>query len=281
MNLLVNQNLCAMLYTSRAGTKPDSIATIIFHLGLIAEVEKELNTALSWYKKVDKGLYRLDAQIRIAAILAEQGNSDKALEHLHNVSVGNDKDKFRLVKFEADLLAWQKRYDEAMAIYNRLIEANPDNPDLFFNRATLADTMGNFEQYEKDLRRILEINPKHINALNSLGHTLADRTTRYQEAYDLLKQAKDLEPENPFVLDSFGWVLYKMGNYEESLENLRKAYAKTDALTPEAAAEIAAHLGEVLWASGNKAEAKAVFEKALQDFPENEKLKETVKRFIP
>jgi WD40 repeat protein/tetratricopeptide (TPR) repeat protein len=280
--LAVQNKFNEALYTFRKQVeiKPDHNESW-FGIGYILQNQGKPYEAIEAFKKVKPSQTYLDVQIRITTILAEQGELDKALEHLHNVSVDNDNDKFRLVKFEADLLAWQKRYDEAIAIYNRLIETNPDNSDLFFNRAIVADTMGNFEQYEKDLRRILGINPKDVNALNSLGYTLADRTDRYQEACDLLKQAKELAPENPFVLDSFGWVLYKMGNYEESLENLRKAYTKTDALTPEAAAENAAHLGEVLWAAGNKDEAKAVFEKAMQDFPENEKLKEAAKRFVP
>jgi len=270
------------VYITWPNAKIKSIDSVIYQLGSIAQLEGELKTALSWYKKVNKGLYRLDAQMQTAFILAEQGDLEKALEHVHHVAIDNEKDKLALAKFEADLLAWQKRHDEAMGIYNRLIEENPDNTDLLFSRATLADTMGNFEQYEKDLRRVLEINPKHVNALNFLGYTLAERTARYQEAYDLLKQANELEPENPFVLDSFGWVLYKMGKHSESVEYLRKAYADINASEfPDAAAETAAHLGEVLWISGNTDEAKAVFEKALQVFPENEKLKETIRRFMP
>ncbi len=252
-----------------------------FYIGSILKIQDKFEDSIIAYQNVGKGQNYLNAQTQIAAIIAEQGDLNKALEHLHSIAADGDKEELRLAKFEADLLAWQKHYDEAMAIYNRLIEENSDNADLLFSRATLTDTMGNFEQCEKDLRRILEINPKHVNALNFLGYTLAERTGRYQEAYDLFKKAVGLEPENPFVLDSYGWVLYKMGDYKKSLENIRKAYAKTDALTPEAAAEIAAHLGEVLWSNGNKDEAKGVFEKALRGFPENEKLKKAAGRFIP
>ncbi len=136
---------------------------------------------------------------------------------------------------EAAIFLWQKQPDKAMKVYDRLIKQHPDNTDLLFARAVISDRIGNFDQFEKDLRRVIEINPKHVNALNSLGYTLA----RYQESYNLLKQAIDLDLENPNILDSFGWVLYKIGKYEESLEHLRKAYAKSDKLNPETAA----HLG--------------------------------------
>ena len=111
-----------------------------------------------------------------------------------------------------------------------------------------------------------------------MGYTLTERTTRYQEAYDLLKQALDLQPEAPYVLDSMGWVLYKMSKYQEAIKHLRKAQANAE--TPEVIAEIAAHLGEVLWVSGDKEVAQAVWEKAVKNFPENEKLREVMHRFL-
>jgi tetratricopeptide (TPR) repeat protein len=246
IELLKNSfNLYLYGYTENA--RFSSIDTIFFLIGLTSELEGETKNALSWYKKVEKGEQYLKAK-----------------------------------RSEVNILIQQGLYDDAMTICNRLIEEQPDNTDLLFVRGVLGEEMGNFDQFEKDLRRVLEINPKHVNALNSLGYALAERTARYQEAYDLLKQANELEPENPFILDSFGWVLYKMGKHSESIEYLRKAYANINVSEfPDAAAETAAHLGEVLWISGNKDEAKAVFEKALQDFPENEKVKKAVKQFLP
>ncbi len=121
-----------------------------------------------------------------------------------------------------------------------------------------------------------------MDALNALGYGLAEHTNRYQEAHDLLKQALDFQPENYYVLGSYGRVLYKMGNYTESIEYFQKAQAKQDAsISPEAVVEVAAHLGEVLWVNGDKEAAKTVWEKARKDFPENEKLREVVQRFMP
>ncbi len=131
--------------------------------------------------------------------------------------------------------------------------------------------MNRFEQLERDLRRVLEIDPEHLDALNSLGYTLADRTDRHQEAYDLIKRALDLQPDNWSIQDSMGWVLYRMGKYAESLEYLRKAYAGIDHFSKDAG-ETVAHLVEVLWATGEKKESKKVWEKGLKDHPEDPKL---------
>jgi len=153
--------------------------------------------------------------------------------------------------------------------------------DLLFNRAVLSEQIDNLEQFEQDLRHILKINPQHVDALNALGYSLAEHTNRHQEAHHLLKQALDLQPESPYVLDSMGWLLYKMGKYQEAIEHLRKAQANINAsIPPEVAAESNIHLGEVLWVSGDKKAAKKVWKKARQDFPENEKLREVMRRFL-
>lgn len=137
------------------------------------------------------------------------------------------------------------------------------------------------------MQRVLEINPENVDVLNSLGDTLADKkqTHRYQEAYQFLKKALALQPNNPNILDSLGWILYRLGNYSESLHYLRQAQAKAEALkaaivNPATVAENAAHLGEVLWVSGKPEEAKKVWGRALREFPDDEILHEVVERFF-
>ncbi len=202
-----------------------------------------------------------------AAAIAEELAEKEAHNPEAQIDLGN-------VLFSlGELLTEQKRDDEAKDVYDRLFAIDLDRTDWLFRLAKLADRLNRFEQYERDLRHVLQIDPKHVKALNSLGYALAERTDRYQEAYDLIKRALDLQPENWNYQDSMGWVLYKMGKYSGSLEYLRKAYAKIDDLiSPETAAEIVAHLVEVLWVTGEKKEAKEVWEKGLKDYPEDRRL---------
>lgn len=261
--------------------KQDHGGTWFLKGSILIEQNKPVE-AVEAFRKVGSGQDYLNAQANIAILLVKQGHLDKAIEHLRNVSVSGDEDKLKLKLFEAQLLTEHKRYDEAMIACNDALNLNQDNLDVLFLRAGLAEKLGDVEKFEQDLRHLLKIEPTNINALNGLGYTLTDRTDRYQEAHDLLKQALELEPENPFVLDSMGWVLYKMGKYPESLEYLRKAYAKIDAsIPPGTIAETASHLGEVLWASGGKEEAKTIWKKAVKDFPDNQPLREVVKKFWP
>jgi tetratricopeptide (TPR) repeat protein len=261
--------------------------TAYYYLGYIAEKEEDLDNALSWYQKIKGGFNYSEAQGRIALILAKQGQLDRAIEHLHSFSANNGKEKQFFLQFEATLLTEHARYDEAMVVYNQLIEKNPNNTQWRLNRATLAEQLNNFKQFERDLQHVLEINPENVEVLNILGYTLADnkQTDRYQEAYKLVKRALELQPDKPYILDSMGWVLYRMGKYSESLNYLRQAQAKAEELQatvvkPANVAENAAHLGEVLWVSGHKEEAKKVWGKALQEFPNDEKLHEVVERFF-
>lgn len=246
-----------------------------YHLGQVAEMEKQLDEALSWYNKVNMGASYLNAQARIAVILDKQGFLDKALEHLRTVSVSDSEDAVALVQLEAELLVDHKRYADAMTVYDAALAKHPKNVDLLYMRAMLAEKMNRLEQLEQDLRQVLTIEPQNVQALNALGYTLADRTNRYQEAYDLVKKALELHPEDHYILDSMGWVSYRLGKNQEAIEYLRKAQAK------KADPEIAAHLGEVLWVNGNQQEAKAIWKKAQEIFPNDEQLRTTVKRFLP
>lgn len=265
-----------------------------YYLGQVAEWENDLNNALYWYKKVNQGTNYLNARTRVAVILNSQGKFEEAIEYLHSMSLFGRDEKLEpsLVQTVVDFVFHHNRYAEAMEIYEHEKSNGYPSLRIFFIKAMLAYKMDNLIKYEQELRKVIETEQQwqkdwehkphilYIDALNHLGYTLVTRTNRYQEAHDLLKQALELEPENPFILDSMGWVLYKMGKSPESLEYLRKAYAKIDAsVSPESVAETASHLGEVLWASGEKEEAKIIWKKALEDFPDNQSLREVVKRF--
>ena len=249
--------------------------TASFLLGQIAELEQDQQTALGWYYKITNGENYLNAQMHIANILAEQGSLEEALNHLRSVPIEEDEEEaLSLMQLEAQLLTDYKRYQEAIDVYNEALVLYPDNLDLLYMRAMVAEKVDRLDILEQDLRHVLTLDPKHINAINALGYTLADRTTRYEEAYELVKQALALEPDAFHILDSMGWVLYRLGKYTESVTYLKKA------LATQYDPEVAAHLGEVLWISGDKQEATRVWQKALREFPEDEVLQKATHRFL-
>jgi tetratricopeptide (TPR) repeat protein len=256
---------------SDLGERPDEAN---YYLGRIAEEKNEYDTALSWYQVIQQGSNFFDAQIRIALILAKQKGVDDARKHLQGINVDNQDQKNILIQAEGELLTEEKRYADALAVYNEALE-NDQNHDLLYSRAMLAEKMDRLDILEQDLRLILEQDPNHAQALNALGYTLADRTERYEEAYTFIKKALDLKPNDFYILDSMGWVLYRLGRLDESIKYLNKALAERQ--DPE----IAAHLGEVLWVKGDRAAAREIWEAALKQTPEDARLLDVIKRFNP
>lgn len=245
-----------------------------YYLGRIAEEKNDLEKAAVWYQSLQQGNNYFDAQVRFGMILAKQGKIEEARQHLQGIRVEGTEQKNILIQAEGELLSEEKRYDDALAIYNEALKDNYD-ADLLYSRAMLAEKMGRLDILEADLKVILERDPKNSQALNALGYTLADRTDRYEEAYEFIKQALEINPNDFYILDSMGWVLYRLGRLEESEDYLNKALAVRQ--DPE----IAAHLGEVLWVKGDKAAAKEIWEAALQETPEDARLLDVIKRFNP
>ncbi len=283
LSLETKQLLAAKEYFIQLIKMEQRLNNAQFYLGQIAQQEKDLENALNWYYQVkedkDASIY-LNAQAQIALILAEQGQLDKAIQHLRSVPVSREEDALNLIQLEADLLIDQKSYQQALDAYDRALKLKPDNVNVLYMRALLAEKIGLWRQLEEDLRRVLVIDPKNVNALNALGYSIADnteyfQTERLQDAYQLIKQALALRPDDYYILDSMGWVLYKMGNYAQAIAYLRKALSKQE--DPE----MAAHLGEVLWVNGDRPAAIRVWEKALEAFPEDEKLRKVMNRFLP
>ncbi|MGB5733385.1 MAG: tetratricopeptide repeat protein, partial [Thiohalocapsa sp.] len=173
---------------------------------------------------------------------------------------------------EGELLRERDLEQQAIAVYSAALDQAPDNPDLLYARAMLAVGMDRVDLLEQDLRRILTADPDHVDALNALGYTLADRTDRFSEAQSLIERALQLRPDEPAILDSMGWVLYRMGNAKDAEPYLRQA------LEGVFDAEIAAHLGEVLWVLDKQDEARDVWERALAEDPKHEYLLRTMGR---
>ena len=246
-----------------------------YYLGRIAEERKDYATASVWYEGVQKGENHFDAQVRLAMLKAKQGDIEGARAYLQKIPAMSVKESTMLTQAEAELLIDQKRYKEAMDVYNNALPGTTYNSDLLYSRAMLAEKMDRLDILERDLQRVITREPNNAQALNALGYTLADHTKRYQEAYGYIKRALELKPKDFYILDSMGWVLYRMGRLEEAKKYLREAMAVRD--DPE----IAAHLAEVLWVAGQEAEAKKVWGTALQTTPGNTHLLNVIQRFSP
>jgi len=250
---------------------PDK-ASIQLYLGQIAEEQKDYVTALRRYGAIDHGEQYLPAQIRYAQVLAKQGKVEDARAHLKQVTASGSQQRVQLVLAEAQILRDANRAQEAFALVGRALESLPDNSDLLYDYAMLAERVDRVDILESSLKKLIELRPDYAHAYNALGYTLAERNLRLPEARELIEKALKLSPGDAFIIDSMGWVLYRMGNLEESLKFLRRAFS--DRADPE----IAAHLGEVLWVSGKRAEAEKILDEAARKHPDNETLNSTIQR---
>jgi Flp pilus assembly protein TadD len=187
----------------------------------------------------------------------------------------NDAQNVRLIQAQAELLRDSTVPMAAYEVLSEGLKRFPDSADLLYDRAMVAEKLDKLEVLEADLRRVIVLRPDDAQAYNALGYTLADRTNRLAEAMTLLDKALALAPEDPFILDSVGWAQYRAGNLARAQEYLERAYK----VRPDP--EIAAHLGEVLWARGQRDEAGKLWQTSLQTHPQNETLLETLRRLKP
>lgn len=248
--------------------------TARYYLGQIAEQAQKMDEAIRWYDLVDSGENQLGAKIRAARILARQQKVDQARERLAVLRAAGETD-VRLTVAEGQLLRDAGRNEEAFDFLNRALEAQPDQTDLLYEVSLAAEKLGQLELVERLLRRLIVLKPDSPQGYNALGYTFADHNIRLDEATQLIDKALALTPDDPFILDSKGWLLFRQGNGGAALEALQKAYSKQ----PDA--EIAAHIGEVLWSLGRSNEAVSVWRDASRLHPGNEVLNATIKRFVP
>ncbi len=230
--------------------------------------------AETWFKRVKQGRYTFEAYLGLAIVYSQQEKFDQAFKLLDHSQAGNSKQSLEILQIKAEVYAQAKNYKKAYEIYTQALTIAPNNHDLLYGRAMLAEKFDRIDLLEKDLHAILAENPKDNQALNALGYTLADRTDRYQEALQYIERALKIDPEDIATLDSMGWVLHKLGRNEEALSYLKKAYDKDN--DPE----IAAHYGEVLWVLGKTEQARAIWHKALKKHPQHEVLVGTTRRYL-
>ncbi|WP_330114440.1 tetratricopeptide repeat protein [Pseudomonas sp. JS3066] len=262
----------AQVYLEELVERGSHVDSAHFNLGQVYEKRGDKESALIEYALVGPGNDYLPAQMRQVEILLESGRADEAETRLAKARDAQPDYAIQLYLIETESLAERQHPERAWKVIHQGLQQFPDDLNLLYTRAMLAEKRNDLAQLEKDLRFIIEREPENAMALNALGYTLADRTTRYDEARKLVEQAHKLNPDDPAILDSLGWVNYRMGNLSEAERLLRLALQEF----PDH--EVAAHLGEVLWAQGKQVEARKVWADALQKQPDSAILRDTLQR---
>ena len=257
---------------------PRDANPVYFNLGAVAEGQNRPGAAIEWYRHITAGEYYVTAQLKIAHIIAKRDGIDAARKHFRDVQAAEQdapETRIQLILAEAQLLRDSRALPEAFNLLSGAIEKNPDTADLLYDRAMVAEKIDKLDVMEADLRRVIELKPEHAHAYNALGYTFAERNQRLDEAHQLVQKALGFAPNDAFIQDSLGWVQFRLGRMEEALKTLKGAYLlRRDP-------EIAAHLGEILWAKGDRDGALKVWRAALLESPGNEALVSVMKKFAP
>jgi len=245
-----------------------------FYLGKIEENRGNVKKALNWFDKVTDGPFAFESSMSAVSLLVKDKQFNDAGLRLDALVRQYPKQKLRIILMQAGLYNQQAQYGKAFDLLTRALAEQPDQKDLLYTRALMADRLGKREVLESDLQKILVQYPNDAEALNALGYSLLDDSTRHLEAEKYLQQALKLRPDEAVIIDSYGWLQFKLGRPQQALLYLEQAYAK------QQEGEIVAHLCEVLWALGKQGEAKKIFAKALKIDPEDEYLLDFKKRFL-
>jgi tetratricopeptide (TPR) repeat protein len=253
-------------------TKDRGLTQAYLSLAQIAEQKKDFAQADAWLQRIDSAEDPLNAQLRRAALLARQGKLEDALNMIHSQPEKSPADVRLKIDAEVQLLYADKQYQKAYQLLAQAYALNPSDFDLVYELAMAAEKLGNLEEMERLLRTVIAGQPESAQAYNALGYSLAEHNTRLSEAKQLILKALEFAPKDPFIRDSLGWVEFRSGNLAAAQNILEAAFkARPDA-------EIAAHLGEVLWIMGQPEQARNVWRQGIQINPENETLQETLKR---
>lgn len=246
---------------------------IYIYLGKLADQQKNDKQAITWFEKVQPGEHYLEAKISEANVIARIKNTDEAIKLLDEVDDLNTEQQIIVIETQAGLLSQAKRNQEAFDLLDKALQNTVNTPDLIFEYANAAERLGKYDIMETELNKAITMKPDYAAAYNALGYSLADRNIKLDLAKQMINKALEITPDDHFMIDSLGWVYYRLGKLDLAAEQLRRAYnAQPDP-------EIAAHLGEVLWQQGKTDEAKTIWKAALKDNPDNEVLLSTTKKF--
>lgn len=277
-NQLANAKAVFLRFVELSGnqTRPAqfgrSLTQAYLSLAQIADKQKDFAAAEGWLRKIEDGQEMLQVQARRASILAQQGELAQARELIAQVPERGPKDARMKLVAELELLRERKQYQLAYDVLVKALVQFPLDPDLLYDQAMAAEKLNRLDEMERLLRQVMAVKPDHRHAYNALGYSLTQRNERLPEAKALIEKALEYSPTDPFVQDSLGWVEFRMGNTLQALKILQSAYKD------KADAEIAAHLGEVLWSLGEREKALNMWREGVYLNPENETLLETLRR---
>ncbi|MEM7196295.1 MAG: tetratricopeptide repeat protein [Pseudomonadota bacterium] len=252
---------------------PDNDQVKIY-LADIFRDQQEFEEASRLLRQIRSEQFYLDAQIALSRVIALQSDVEAGARYMRRIDAQNEEQAVRLILAQDILFRDFDRLDRSKEILDEAIDRMPDQPRLLYNRGLLAAQMNLLEIHEADMRSVIELQPENAHAYNALGYTLADQTNRFDEALDLIVQALELAPDDPFILDSMGWIQYRIGNNTDAIDYLERA------IDNRKDAEIAAHLGEVLWVEDRKSEARTIWSQGLEWDPKNKTLIDTMDRFL-
>lgn len=247
-----------------------------YYLGRIQQSHGEDMAAIANYERVLGGDYWLDSRLRSVSLIARSGQTEAALNKLELLSK-RDHTESNLIKVylaKGEVLRAASRNKEAYSLYNSALDQSPENTELLYARALTAEKLDMLDVTESDLKTVIMYEPENASALNALGYTLADRTERLGEARDYILKASQLLPDDPAILDSLGWVYYRLGQYHDAIKWLSKAF---DTMQD---AEIAAHLGAALWMVGQTEKAKNIWNKGEELGGNQTVLRDTIQSFL-
>ncbi len=276
VSVQLKQNADAKKYLNQFIELPRSVPrdnnSAYYFQAQISEDENDLVQAIEWYSKVQRGERFMPAIMRRAALLGKANRLAEGRTLLQSISPTNARERQQLLSAEAGLLRQANQLDEAFKLLDTELEKSPNNLDLLYEHGTAAERVNKLDMMERSFKKLIELEPNRAEAYNALGYGFADRNIRLPEALQLIEKAVKLAPENGAILDSMGWVLFRLNRLPEALDYLQRAYK----LTPDA--EVAVHIGEVLWKMGKLEDAKAMWRAAKEKEPTSEVLKETLAR---
>ncbi|CAH1385529.1 tetratricopeptide repeat protein [Candidatus Nitrotoga sp. M5] len=248
---------------------------VYYYLGQLSEAKKHDEDAMKNYSKVRGGEYNFNARLRMAYLTNKLGKLDEARQLLHKTASKNNKERIQLTMVEAQILRDAQQFESAYQVVMLGLEKLPNQPELMYEAAMLANKIGKLDAFEQMMRKLIEIEPDNAQVYNALGYGMLERNERISEAMKLVEKAYQLDPDDAGIIDSMGLGYYRLGNMSKSVEFLRRAYAAY----PDP--EIAAHLGEVLWMQGEEEQAKKIWSEALKSNPDSTVLQVVIKKFTP
>ncbi len=241
----------------------------------LAEQNRQPDEALRLLTLIETPQDALRVQVRRAVIVAHQGKLDEARALIRNAPESVPEDTRTKISAEAQLLRDNKQFQQVYVFLQEAVQRNPEDVDLRYDLAMAAEKLDKIDEMEKLLRQVIADKPDYQHAYNALGYSLADRKLRLPEARELIQKALEFSPDDPYILDSLGWVEFRSGNLDQALHILEGAFHSR----PDA--EIAAHLGEVLWSMGRREQARGIWNDGLAQNPVNDTLLDTIKRLSP